>query len=292
MNSIIRSNAVETFNQTENTGMKFHNLYPYCDLVSQTAFIYGSHVTSSKEALPEAPTKTRTDTITKPQITNKNTGYWSISLQALLEQLPSIIAHLVTLRSITFFTAVVVWAWTGKIEQVNHVRGKFVALNEPQKVQLQGLSQGLSEVVNTTLKEAQEFKTDQVVAELDTELLVPEMEVQKQHLPDGQMHFNHIKDLMAQTRMLAQTRALLKAEENKAGLEASDKLESQNAEKPVQPTERLKQRQIQQLVMGIADLQTKKVQINLNAIVTRDLSTSSHKATSMFSTAKPPATAQ
>ncbi|MGH7997844.1 MAG: hypothetical protein ACREPR_00020 [Brasilonema sp.] len=214
MNSIIRSNAVETLSQTENTGINFHNLYPYCDLVSQTACIYESHVTSSKEVLPEAPTNTCTDTVTRPQITNKNTGYWSISLQALLEQLPSTIAHLVTLRSITFFTAVVVWTWTGKIEQINHVRGKFVALDEPQKVQLQDLS----EVVNTALKEAQEFKTGQVVAELDIELLVAKVEAQTQHLVDDQIHFNDIKDFMARTRMLAQTRALLKAEENKLGL--------------------------------------------------------------------------
>ncbi|NMG05773.1 hypothetical protein [Brasilonema sp. UFV-L1] len=219
MNSIIRSNAVKTLNQTENTGMNFHNLYPDCDLVSQTAFIYKNHVTSSKEALPEAATNTHTDTVTKPQITNKDTGDWSISLQALLEQLPSTIAHLVTLRSMTFFTAVVVWTWTGKIEQVNHVRAKFIAPDEPQKIQLQGLS----EVVNTALKQAQEFKTGQVVAELDTELLVPKVEVQKQDLVDDQIHFNNIKHFMARTRMLAQTRARLKAEENKPSLEIRTK---------------------------------------------------------------------
>ncbi|MBW4634111.1 MAG: hypothetical protein KME30_20055 [Iphinoe sp. HA4291-MV1] len=284
MNSIIRSNAVETLSQTQNTEINIHNLNSYCDLVSEIAFIYRGHVTLTKEALPEASTNTQTATVTKPQRANRNTGYWSTSLQALLDQLPLTIAHLVTLRSITFFTAIVVWAWTGKIEQVSYIRGKFVALNEPQPLELRHLNK----VVNTALKEAQELKTGQVVAELDRKLLVSEVEVQKQHLAGDQMQFNHIKDLMARTRRLAQTLVSVRAKENKDGLGTSAKLEPQNAPNAVKPTERLKQRQIQQLAMGITHLQTTKVQINLNAPVERDFSTSSK--ISIFPTTKLPAT--
>ncbi|KAB8333283.1 hypothetical protein SD80_015695 [Scytonema tolypothrichoides VB-61278] len=289
MNSIIRSNAVETLSKTDNTGINFHKFYPYCDLVSQTAFIYENHLTSIKQALPQAPIETRTATLTKPQIASKNTGYWSTFLQTLLDQLPLTVAHLVTLKNITFFTTVVVWAWTGKIQQISHVREKFVALDSSQKLQLQDLSK----VLNTGVKEAQEFKTGQVVAESDREPLLSKVDVQKQEIAaDDQTHFNHIKDLMARTRILAQTRALAKAQQDKAGLEASDKLEPQNAEMPVQPTERLKQRQIQQLVMKMTHLQNKKVQINLDALRKVDFSTRSKNATSILSTAKPPATAQ
>lgn len=270
MNSIIRSNAVETLSTTENTGINFNKLYPCCDSVSQTAFIYGNHLTSIKEALPKAPIESRFPTVTKPQIANKNAGYWSTSLETLLDQLPLTVAHLVTLRSITFFTTVVVWAWTGKIQQVSHVREKFVALDSPHKLQLQDLSK----VLNTGVKEVQEFKTGQVVAEFDTEPLLSKVEVQNQDLAPDQTHFNHIKDLMARTRTLAQTRALARAQEDKAGLRASDKLEPQNAEMPTQPTERLNQRQIQQLVMGMTHLQNKKVQINLDAFRKVDFSTS------------------
>lgn len=282
MNSIIRSNAIETSSQTENSGMNFHNLYPYCDLVSEKAFIYKGDVASTKAALPEASTDTHTATVTNPQIASKTTGYWSTSLQTL-EQLPLTLAHLVTPRSIAFFTVVVVWAWTGKIEQVSHVRGKFVALSEPEKLQLQHLGK----VVNPAVEETQ-LKTDtnQVVAELDIELLGSEVEEQKQDLAADQMQFKHIKDLMAQTRMLAQRSASVRAQEKQAGLGASDKQRT-TTEMPVQPPERLKPRQIQQSAKGMTHMQTKKVQKNLDASVKQDFSTSSKTTESIFPTAKP-----
>jgi hypothetical protein len=190
MNSIIRSNAIETSSPTENSGINFHKLYPYGNLVSEKAFIYRSDVDSTKGALAQASTATQL------QIASTNTGYWSTSIQTLLEQLPFILAHLVTLKSIAFFTVVVVWAWTGKIEQVSHVRGKFVALSEPHTHQ----PQHLSKVVHPVVEEAPELTAGQVVAELDSEFLGLDS------VASDQMPFNHIKDLMAQTRMLAQTR--------------------------------------------------------------------------------------
>lgn len=282
MNSIIRLNAIETSSQAENSGMNFPNLYSYCDLVSEKAFIYGSHVASTKAGLPKASTDTHTATVTNPETASKNTGSWSTSLQALLEQLPLTLAHLVTPKSIAFFTVVVVWAWTGKIEQINQVRGKFVALSEPQKLQLQHLGK----VVNTAVEDAQQLKTNEVVAELDSALLGAEVEVQTQHLAADQMQFKHIKDLMARTRMLAQTSASLKAQEKQAGLGVLDTLEPQ-AEMPVHPSERLKPGQIQQLPKGMAHLQAKKVQTHLDTSVKRDFSTSSKTAVSIFPTAKP-----
>lgn len=282
MNSIIRLNAIETSSQAENSGMNFPNLYSYCDLVSEKAFIYGSHVASTKAGLPKASTDTHTPTVTNPETASKNTGSWSTSLQALLEQLPLTLAHLVTPKSIAFFTVVVVWAWTGKIEQINQVRGKFVALSEPQKLQLQHLGK----VVNTAVEDAQQLKTNEVVAELDSALLGIEVEVQTQHLAADQMQFKHIKDLMARTRMLAQTSASLKAQEKQAGLGVLDTLEPQ-AEMPVHPSERLKPGQIQQLPKGMAHLQAKKVQTHLDTSVKRDFSTSSKTAVSIFPTAKP-----
>ncbi|WP_017315279.1 hypothetical protein [Mastigocladopsis repens] len=222
MNSIIRSNAIETSSQTENSGIHFHNLYPYCDLVSQKVFIYAGNVASTKEALPEASTDTHIVRITNSQIASKNTGYGFTFLQVLREQLPLTFAHLVTLRSMAFLTAVVVWAWTGKIEQVSHVRGKFVASGEPQKHQLQHFGK----VINTAIEDAQKLKPRQVVAELDREILSSEVEVQKQHPAADQMQFNRIKDLMARTRMLALTAVEIRAHENQAGIGAFSKLEA------------------------------------------------------------------
>lgn len=282
MNSIIRLNAIETSSQAENSGMNFHNLYSYCDLVSEKAFIYESHVASTKVDLPKASTDTHTRTVTNPETAFKNTGYWSTSLQALLEQLPLTLTHLVTPKSIAFFTVVVVWAWTGKIEQVNQVRGKFVALSKLEKLQLQHLGK----VVNTEVEEAQQLKTSEVVAELDSTLLGAEVEVQTQYLATNQMQFKHIKDLMARTRMLVQKSASLKAQEKQTGLLTLDTLE-QHAKMPVQPSERLKPTQVQQLAKGMIHVQAKKVQNYLDTSVKQDFSTSSKTAVSIFPTAKP-----
>lgn len=282
MNSIIRLNAIETSSQAENSGMNFHNLYSYCDLVSEKAFRYESHVASIKAGLPKASTDTHTPTVTNPETASKNTGYWSTSLQGLFEQLPLTLAHLVTPKSIAFFTVVVVWAWTGKIEQVNQVRGKFVALSELEKLQLQHLGK----VVNTGVEDAQQLKTSEVVAELDSALLGTEVEVQTQYLATDQMQFKQIKDLMARTRILAQRSASLKAQEKQAGLGALDTLEP-HAKMPVQPSERLKPTQIQQLAKGMTHSQAQKVQTHLDTSVKRDFSTSSKTAVSIFPTAKP-----
>lgn len=286
MNSIIRLNAIETSSQAENSAMNFHNLYSYCDLVSEKAFIYESHVASTKAGLPKASTDTHTPTVTNPETASKNTGYWSTSwstsLQALLEQLPLTLAHLVTPKSIAFFTVVVVWAWTGKIEQVNQLRGKFVALSKLEKLQLQHLGK----VVNTEVEDAQQLKTSEVVAELDSALLGAQVEVQTQYLATDQMQFKHIKDLMAQTRMLAQRSASLKAQEKQGGLGALDRLQP-HAKMAVQPSEALKPTQIQQFAKGMTHLQAKKVQTHLDTSVKQDFSTSSKTAVSIFPTAKP-----
>lgn len=278
MNSIIRLNAIKTSSQAENSGMNFHNLNSYCDLVSENAFIDGSRVASTK-----ASTDKHIATVTNPKTACKNIGYWSRSLQTLFEQLPLTLAHLVTPKSIAFFTVVVVWAWTGKFEQVNQVRGKFVALSKPEKLQLQDLGK----LVNAAVENAQQLKMSEVVPELDSAVLSTQVEVQTQHLAPDQMQSKHVKDLIARTRMLAQKSASLKAQEKQAGLGALDTLKQPHAEMPVQPSEPLKPRHIQQLAKEMTHLQTQEVQTAHNTSVRRDLATSSKTAASIFPATKP-----
>jgi len=103
------------------------------------AFIYGGNVASATGALPEAPTKTHSATVTTPKTAIKNTGNWSTSLQKLQQQPPSILPYLVLLSSVAFFATVVVWAWTGKIEEVGLFQGKLVPIGELDKQQAPNL---------------------------------------------------------------------------------------------------------------------------------------------------------
>ncbi len=132
MDRIIRSNAVETSRQSNSSGINVH-------LTPEMAFIYGGNVASATGALPEAPTKTHSATVTTPKTAIKNTGNWSTSLQKLQQQPPSILPYLVLLSSVAFFATVVVWAWTGKIEEVGLFQGKLVPIGELDKQQAPNL---------------------------------------------------------------------------------------------------------------------------------------------------------
>ena len=131
MDKIIRSNAVETLNQSSSSGINIH-------LTPEMALIYGGSVAAT-EALPEPPTKTHSATLITPKTAIKNTGNWSRSLQTLQQQPPSILPYIVLLSSVAFFATVVVWAWAEKIEEVSFLQGKFVPIEELHKQQAQNL---------------------------------------------------------------------------------------------------------------------------------------------------------
>ena len=131
MDKIIRSNAVETLNQSSSSGINIH-------LTPEMALIYGGSVAAT-EALPEPPTKTQSATLITPKTAIKNTGNWTRSLQTLQQQPPSILPYIVLLSSVAFFATVVVWAWAEKIEEVSFLQGKFVPIEELHKQQAQNL---------------------------------------------------------------------------------------------------------------------------------------------------------
>jgi hypothetical protein len=58
----------------------------------------------------------------------------SISLQKFLEEKPSVLPYLVILSSVAFFATVLVWAWTGKIEEVAYLRLQFVPTKQLAKL--------------------------------------------------------------------------------------------------------------------------------------------------------------
>ncbi|MBR8836724.1 MAG: HlyD family efflux transporter periplasmic adaptor subunit [Stigonema ocellatum SAG 48.90 = DSM 106950] len=165
MHRIIRSNAVETSNQSNISGINV-NLTP------EMALIYGGSVADRTEALTEAPTKTHIATVTTSKTAIKNTGNWSTSLQTLLHQPPSILPYLVLLGSVAFFATVVVWAWTGKIEEVGHLRGKFLPIGELHQQQVQNLDVVSSLNIHRAFKVAKQRQTIAEIAPQDVPLIL------------------------------------------------------------------------------------------------------------------------
>ncbi len=131
MDRIIRSNAVETSNQSNSSGINVH-------LMPEMRLISGGSVAAT-EALPAPPTKTHSATLITPKTAIENTGNWSRSLQTLQQQPPSILPYIVLLSSVAFFVTVVVWACVEKIEEVGFLQGKFLPIEELHKQQAQNL---------------------------------------------------------------------------------------------------------------------------------------------------------
>jgi len=136
------------------------------------ASIYGGSVASASKALPKAPINTHIVTVITPNTAIKNAGNWSTSLQALLNQKPSILPYLILLGSIAFFGTVLVWAWTGKIEEVGRLQGKFIPIGELPKQQAQNLGVVSSFNIHRALEVVKKGQPIAEIAPQDTPLIL------------------------------------------------------------------------------------------------------------------------
>ena len=124
MERIIRLNAVETSSHTPNhTQVQTQQGHTSNHKVVETALMSGSG-------------NTVTSNLTEKSSGGKIPGAenQSISLQKLLKEQPSVIPYLVILSSVAFFAIVLVWAWTGKIEEVGYLRLQFLPTKQIAKL--------------------------------------------------------------------------------------------------------------------------------------------------------------
>ncbi|WP_051469986.1 HlyD family efflux transporter periplasmic adaptor subunit [Fischerella sp. PCC 9605] len=234
MDRIIRSNAVETSSQSESLKIKAQDVHPCYNQAPEMATVYGGSAASIGAALPELPTNFYTATATTSQAEITSTGKYSTPLQKVLEQRPSVLPYLVLLGSLAFFVTVVVWACTGKIEEISQVQGKFIPSGRLYQLQPQDFGK-----VKIAVKEGQKVKAGQLVAEIDT--LVDDLKVKKQRL-------QQIKTLLYQTQPKAVTSVAMTATEEQT---ASGSIVSP------QITLAAKQQLLTQLQTEITQLQTK-----------------------------------
>jgi hypothetical protein len=136
MDRIIRSKAVETSNQSNDLDTSELHLH----LSFEMASIYGDSVASVSRVLPAASTRINLATVTTHSQAIPKTSNYSKSFCAFVHQPPSIFPYLVLFSSIAFFATVLVWAWTYKIEQVDHLQGKFISIGELHKFPQRNLS--------------------------------------------------------------------------------------------------------------------------------------------------------
>jgi HlyD family secretion protein len=136
-------------------------------------------------------------------------GRWSPSVQSVLDQPPANLPLRFILGGMAFFMAFGAWAWFGTIEEVGKATGKLVPEGETYRVQ----PIGSGKVSRIVVKEGQEVKAGQIVAELDTDLAQKEIERLKEALSSYQNEVNQKQSLLSQAEMEAETRADIAAAE-------------------------------------------------------------------------------
>lgn len=118
MNRIIRLNAPHISSQSD-------ILKKYCDrspietdLVSEMALIRDRNIASVETGVTlKAPIKTPTTGVKSSETAMKNTENRSVHIEEILNKTPKAFSFLATIRSIAFFTTVVVWSWTGRLNK-------------------------------------------------------------------------------------------------------------------------------------------------------------------------------
>ncbi|MUG99619.1 hypothetical protein F7734_48010 [Scytonema sp. UIC 10036] len=227
MNRIIELNASYISSQSD-VSQKYCDLAPIeTDLVSGMALIHDKNIAFVETGVTlKALTKTHTTTVKSSETSLKNTESEFVRRQKpvfsnascllpyrlFLDKTPKTFSLLATVRSIAFFTAVVVWSWTGRIEQVSQVRGKVVALGEQSQI----LPHRLDTIDNTVVTSAGEWKPIEIVAELNGEFSPAEVEGSQQQLVNHQTQSDRVHGLINSSRLLAHTRTAIKVLETLA----------------------------------------------------------------------------
>ncbi len=203
MERIIRSNAVETSNQTGNGGINPSNLSSDSEFASSLANIsvknpkiYGGALAYpvGEESYAQCSVGKLTSdivlsTASAKNSTTINSDKWSISLQTVFDRPPSAIPYLVLLGSIAFFTIVLTWIWSLRIEEVSHLRGKFVPAIDSKELFKVTRQEVMMNAVETQARQNHSYLVD--------------VKTQKQQLMSIQTRLNEIKALMGEN-LLAQ----------------------------------------------------------------------------------------
>jgi hemolysin D len=136
------------------------------------------------------------------RVGRSSASQWSQPLQTLLDHPPSTLPQRMLLGGLIFSSAFVAWAWFGQISDVSHANGRLVPEGEVYKVQ--PVMEG--EVAKILVKEGQQVRANQVIAELDTQLVATTVERLKKSLADSQLELTQTQELVAKTQLEKQTR--------------------------------------------------------------------------------------
>jgi hemolysin D len=141
---------------------------------------------------------------------------WSTSLQSVLDRPPVSFPQRLMLGGMVFSLAFVAWATFGKIDEVGHAQGKLVPKGDVYKIH--SIEPG--KIVNLPIKEGQNVKAGQLLAELDPETAASEVERLEKMLAGDRIQLVQMQSSIERTKLEAQASKAI-AEADKRGAEAA-----------------------------------------------------------------------
>lgn len=128
--------------------------------------------------------------------TDDSVSCWSESLQAVIEQPLGTLPRNLILGGVLFSTVVGAWAWFGTVEEVSFAQGKVAPQGDVYRVQptIGG------EVTRLYVKEGDQVREGQRLAEIDHELVQKEVERLTASLNAYELKLGQIRALIQQTR--------------------------------------------------------------------------------------------
>jgi len=173
---------------------------------------------------------------------------WSPSLETVLDQPPVSFSQWLILGGLVFSVAFGAWATLGKIDQVGHAQGKLVPKGAVYKIH----PTEPGKIINLAIKEGQQIKAGQLLAELDPENASSEVERLDKMLGAYQIQ------LVQQVSSIDRTR--LQASASQA-ISAADKLGAQAAIDRSRASAATTQSQIEQLHADVVSQQARQQQL-------------------------------
>lgn len=162
------------------------------------------------------PTASQTNGSIYPAKFPNSADHWSTSLQSVLDRPPVSFPQRLMLGGMIFSLTFVAWATFGKIDEVGQAQGKLVPKGDVYKIH--PIETG--KIVNLPVKEGQNIKAGQLLAELDPETAASEVERLEKLLGGYQIQLIQLQSSIERTRLEAQASQAIAAAD-KRGAEAA-----------------------------------------------------------------------
>ena len=132
---------------------------------------------------------------------------WSTALQSVLDQPPASFPMQVFWGGAVFCMAFATWAHFGTVDEVGHARGELIPQGNVYKVH----PVEMGKIATLAVKEGDVIKTGQVIAELDSQLALAEIERLQQQLNSLQIEHTQKQGLLDRTHLEKQSRSAISA---------------------------------------------------------------------------------